>query len=114
MSVRSRLIIVILLAVFPLTASAAFLAWRGYEETLGHSARRNETALLGFLADQGEAVREAAGSLRALGTLPGIAAPATCPALAAIALHLSGGHLDAIAVRDGDGHLVCASGDGPA
>ena len=111
-SVRSRLIIVILLAVFPLTASAAFLAWRGYEEALGHSARRTETALIGFLADQDEAVREAAAGLRALGTLPGIAAPETCPALAAIALRLSGGHLDAIAVRDGDGHLVCSSGDG--
>ncbi len=102
----------ILLAVFPLTASAAFLAWRGYEEALGHSARRTETALIGFLADQDEAVREAAAGLRALGTLPGIAAPGTCPALAAIALRLSGGHLEAIAVRDGDGHLVCSSGDG--
>ena len=112
-SIGARMVVVILLAVLPLGAIAATLAWRSYQASFGQGTLRTETLLLAFIARQQEAVSEAAMGLHALGRVEGLGNPSFCPMLGAMAVRLSAGRLVGLAVRAGagEGTLVCAAGD---
>ena len=111
-STAARMVVVILLSVLPLGGIAAAIAWRNYQVSFNQGTFRTEAAVLSFVAHEQEAMGEAATGLRALGGLPGIDSPSSCPMLAAMTLRLSAGRLLGLAVRRGNGDpLVCAAGE---
>ena len=112
-SVGARMVVVILMSVLPLGAIASTLALRDYQTSFGQGTSRTEAMLLAFVARQQEALRETTAGLHALGGLPGLRSPASCPSLSAMAVRLSAGRILGLVVRSsGPGQaLVCAAGE---
>ncbi len=108
-SVNTRIIVVILLSILPLAASASLLAWHDYREQVDLSARRVDAALSDYLAAEGADLESALGSVDVLAGTLGAAPASACTHILSLALSLGTGRFDDLTVRGPDGHLVCSS-----
>ena len=112
-SVNTRIIVVILLSILPLAASASLLAWHDYREQVDLSARRVDAALSDYLAAEGADLEATLASVDVLAGLVSGVPVAECTRILSFALSLGTGRFEDLAVRGPDGRLGCASSARP-